>query len=923
MAKIIGLCRESSFTMTKTPDNTSYEIRNTQYVSRFTTFVSRLAASGWFISVLLFLLAFIPRVLDLDRFLTPDEFLWVDRSRNFLAGLTNPNYQCDTRVETWRFAQGLACTLRTGHPGVTTMWSGCLGFWLRWLGDGRPVPLSDYVVAVSTNPLDVTFIAPERLGVVLLTSLGVVVFYWLARRLFGSTIALIGAVLLALNPFHIAYSRVIHHDALSTTFMTLSVLCVFVYWGESQGRRWLGLAGVLGGLAFLSKLSSLYLMPFIALIGLWFFAEKWLSQRKEGPPAEPQPSLVSKFLILIFDGLLWFALAILTVVGFWPAMWVVPLETLQTVLALGFQYSTGPHAKGVFFLGQSVADPGPLFYPVTWLYHTSPLVMLGLIGGVVVWFLNKRRSQPRLPVSSEYQIPPTSSSAQPKGQTGASALLLQPSSLRLHSGQALSRYLPLILLFIFGYYFLMTVGEKKQERYFLPVYPWIDLLAAAGLVALVDYGVTRFALRVRGYAQPAIAFLLPVILLINSFLVAVNYPYYFTYYNPLLGGINSAAKAITIGWGEGLNLAAEYLNEEIDPSQHRVASWYESTFAPFYRGPSISYAKEKGKALAGDYVVFYINQTQRQYPDEIMFDYFESRFEPVKVVTLRGLDYAWVYPSLGIDHYLEDQAYTGITSLLAWQWVEGDDVVLIPGQSADFELYWEYLGKEVDEPFFFRLVDAHNRVWAEGLSRPVAGENSPLAQWREGEIIYERGTLSLPADIPPGQYHLQIGFYTKAPAVAEGELLFAVPDDEAVVTVGHAENFAYTLPPPATSIQQSLGSTLTLLGATWPTEPITPGATIPLDLYWRVAQPLPADFKVHLGLMDEGGDAQQAWFDLSLAEVFNPVATTWQPGDIIHTRWQLELLPEAPPGRYYFEVVMRDDIEQTISFGEVTIKDGE
>jgi hypothetical protein len=845
--------------------------------------------SKWGISLSLFGLALLPRLPDLGRFLTPDEFLWVDRSRNFLAGLTNPAYQCSTVVEKWEFvAQGLACTLRTGHPGVTTMWSGSLGFLLRWLGDGRPGSLHDYVVAVSTNPLDAAFIAPERLGTVLVTSLWVVAVYWLARRLFGPQVALVGAVLIALNPFHIAYSRVIHHDALSTAFMILSVFSAFIYWGERGGRGWLLLSGALAGLAFISKIASLFLMPFIALVGLWFFIEG-KRYRNEGG---------KQFILLILDGLLWFAVAVAAVFIVWPAMWVAPVETFQTVFSLAFQYSTGPHAKGIFFLGESVSNPGPLFYPVTWLYHTSPLVMLGLVGLVFVW-LYYRGAKPAAPQSPANQ-----------------PALNNNSPFTVHYS-SFSRYLPLILLFILGYYVLMTIGEKKQERYFLPAYPWLDLIAAAGLISLLNYQfITRVTRRVSG-----LALLLLTILIVNGLLVTSNFPYYLTYYNPLLGGIKSAAKVITIGWGEGLDLAAEYLNQKADPAQTRVASWYESTFAPYYHGPSISYSKEKGKALAGDYVIFYINQTQRRFPDEVLFDYFETRFEPEAVITLHGLDYVWIYPSLGVDHYVQDQTYTGIASLLAWQWVNGDDAALIPGQPAEFELYWEYLGKELDETFFFRLVDTGGHIWAEGESRPVAAENPPLKQWREGEIIFERGSLTLPVDIPPGQYQLQIGFYTKAPAVTEGELFFVVPDDEALVTVGHADHsIPYVLPPTATPINQTLGDGLTLLGATWPDHSLAPESTFPLDLYWQVEQPLSADTDLHLGLVDEAEVARQAWFDLSLAETFNPTETTWQPADIIHTRWQLDLLSQAGPGEYHFEVVLAEDITQILPFGRLTIR---
>ncbi|MEW5959789.1 MAG: glycosyltransferase family 39 protein [Chloroflexota bacterium] len=861
----------------------SERTRNTQHATR----------QNLLLSFGLFLLALLPRLPDLGRFLTPDEFLWVDRSRNFLAGLTNPAYLCTTVVEKWEFAQGLACTLRTGHPGVTTMWTGSLGFVLRWLADGRPAALHDYVAAVSTNPLDAGFIAPERLGTVLITSLWVVAVYWLARRLFDPAVAWVGALLIALDPFHIALSRVIHHDALSTTFMTLSVLAAFIYWGERgrppatggryfYERRWLLASGLLAGFGFLSKSPALYLMPFIALTGLWFYVE--------GGKFIPHPSSLiphpSSFILLIVDGLLWFAVSVAVVFIFWPALWVIPREALETVFFIGSKYATGGHAKGNFFLGEISQDPGAWFYPVTWLFRATPLAVIGVVAALVAWLGQMKDKR--------------------AGNT--SAFSPQPSSFL--------RYLPLILLFIAGYYLLMTLGEKKQDRYFLPAYPWLNLIAAFGLRSIFN-----FQKRSPLPAPRFTALLSLLVLLLNGYLVYTTFPYYFTYFNPLLGGAKAAERAITIGWGEGLDLAADYLNHKPDPAHSRVASWYESTFAPFYHGPSISYSKEKGKALAGDYVIFYINQTQRRFPDDIFFEYFERRFKPDKIITLHGLNYAWIYPSLGVDHYIQDQTYTGIASLLAWQWLQGDRP-LIPGQPAEFELYWEYLGKQPDEPFFFRLVDAQDRAWAEGESRPLAAGNPPPAGWREGEIIVERGTLTPPAGLPPGQYRLQIGFYTQAAAVQGGELLFAVPDEEALIPVAHAGPAApFPLPPAATSLAQPLGDSLTLLGAAWPTGPLPPQAGLPLDLYWRVEQPLSAGSEVHLGLMDPGGQARQAWFNLTLAETFDAADTTWQPGDIVHTRWQLDLLPEVAPGDYHFELVWPEDASLTLPFGRIIVAD--
>jgi hypothetical protein len=852
---------------------------------------------NWLISLALFLLALIPRWLDLGRFLTADEFLWVDRSRNFLAGLTNSAYRCPTIVETWGFAEGLACTLRTGHPGVTTMWTGSFGLVLRWLVDGRPAALHDYVVAVATNPLDATFVAPERLATVLITSTWIVAVYWLLRRLISWQVALIVALLLALDPFHIALSRVIHHDALSTTFMTLSVLMMLIYWGQGAGRSWLLLSGVSAGFAFLSKSPALYLIPFVALVGLWFtvMAVKRKNDGDQGVRLAPTPDspglgpYLRPLARTILDGLLWLAASVAVVVVFWPAMWVAPREAIETVFFIGSKYATGGHAKGNYFLGNVSRDPGFLFYPVTWLYRTSPLVMLGLVSALVMWF-GRRIGQGGAPAQSGRAVE-------------------RPSS-----AQNLIRYIPLILIFIAGYYLLMTIGEKKQDRYFLPAYPWFSFIAAVGLVWLVN---VRAASRA-GSPLSRLVLLIIAILIVNGFLVAIHYPYYFTYYNPILGGPRGASKVLTVGWGEGMDLAADYLNQTADPEQTRVSSWYQSTFAPYYNGLAISYSKEKGKVLAGDYVTFYINQIQRQFPDEVLFDYFENRFEPEKTVTLHGVDYAWVYPGLGVDHYLEDQTYTGLASLLAWQWLNGD-ISLIPGRSAEFELYWEYLGKQPDERFFFRVVDQQDRIWVEGQSRPVIVENPAYEQWREGEIIVERGTLIPPADIPPGLYRLQIGFYTKAPAVTTGELLFDLSPEEALVVVERAPAKSFQLPAAAQALMQPLGVSLTLLGADWPEEAVIPGDTIDLDLYWRLDQRLSAASELHLGLMDESGEAKQAWFNLTLGETFKPEETTWQPGDIIHTRWRLDLLAEVPPGDYYLEVVWPEDTTTVVPFGQLRV----
>jgi hypothetical protein len=849
----------------------------------------------WGIPVGLFLLALAVRLPALGQFLTPDEFLWVDRSRNFLAGLLNSAYVCESPANHTGLEQavGLACTLRTGHPGVTTMWTGSFGILLRYLADQAPGPLFDYAVSIQTNPLDPRLIGPMRLPTVVLTSLWVAIVYWLVWRLFGDwRVALAAGLLLALDPFHAAFSRVIHHDALSTTFMTLSLLTALIYWAQRGSRGWLVASGVLAGFAFLSKSPSLFLIPFIAIIGLWSL----LNRRTRGDV------LTWRHVALtVGDGLLWFGCTAITFVVLWPAMWVIPADTLRTVFFIGSKYATGGHAKGNYFLGAVSQDPGVLFYPVTWLLRSSPLVWVGLVAAAVVLVRHHFRK----------------SANEQKDESVIARLLVSPVGI--------------LLIFVALFVLFMTLGEKKQDRYILPVYPILSIVAAIGLVRILNpksqtpaprAGARASNLRFSVSSLQVLLFV--AILLFQGALVVANYPYYLTYYNPLLGGIRAAERAVTIGWGEGLELAAEYLNQKPDAEDMRVSAWYQSTFAPFFKGEAISYSKEKGKAMAGDYVVFYINQLQRRFPDDELFRYFETRYQPEKIIPLKGVNYAVIYPGPGIQHYVEDRVdehrrvYRGIAALLGWDWPDANDPnrpTVEAGNALPFRLYWEYLGKVPEERFFFRLIGSDGKTWAEGISQPVSAENGDPATWRQGQIITEEGELVVPPGTPPGEYQLQIGFYTRAPAVIEGELIFDLPPDEALVQViPSAQVVAAADLPLARHLDAQLAE-VRLLGTTTLETPLEAGTPWTTELYFQAEAAPKSDYRFGLSLVDGDGQSYWVWDPQPLVS-FYP-SSLWGSEEVVRSQVAVTPTARTPGGEYDMALTLLDAMDQPV--GQTTL----
>ena len=57
-------------------------------------------------------------------------------------------------------------------------------------------------------------------------------------------------------------------------------------------------------------------------------------------------------------------------------------------------------------------------------------------------------------------------------------------------------------------------------------------------------------------------------------LVLPTRPYFLSYYNPALGGGRTATQVLLVGWGEGLDRAAAYLNTKPNAQDLLVSSWH-------------------------------------------------------------------------------------------------------------------------------------------------------------------------------------------------------------------------------------------------------------------------------------------------------------------------------------------------------------
>jgi hypothetical protein len=236
------------------------------------------ARRGWVLPGGLLLVTLLPRLWQLDAFITPDEILFLNQARQFLSGLVGGD---------------LSLTLGIGYPAVTLAWVNAMSllalFWLSRLGLGPISPttlsLSQFLAGADAQPLP--YYVAGRVATALLVTVLLCLFYFLARRLFASPegdVALLSVLLLALDPFMLGYSRLMHIEMPLALLMLLAVMA-WLLWLRGGQRNWLLLTGLFSGLAILTKTTALLLPPILMGLSLlaWLVDQKFLGGRDDPP----------------------------------------------------------------------------------------------------------------------------------------------------------------------------------------------------------------------------------------------------------------------------------------------------------------------------------------------------------------------------------------------------------------------------------------------------------------------------------------------------------------------------------------------------------------------------------------------------------------------------------------------------------------
>ncbi len=544
-----------------------------------------------------------PRLVGIDRMMQTDEADWLGASANVYSGLAHGD---------------LGSTYQLPHPGATTEWAGVLAYVIE-LPDypalhPDPVPYHrvDMVLrSVGADPLDLLITA--RIVKLLFQTVLFLVAAWLLCRLFDGWVAATALLLIAFDPFLIGYDRLLHIDGLTAIASFAAVLAIAHALRErdqarDRDRLW-ALAGLLSALAWLTRFTAgaLGVVAVVAIV-----AVPLVSLLRRRATLRETVAATSRPLVA------YLAASVASTFVLWPTLIVDPVSTVRRMWAYVSNAATVGHELPTFYGGEIVhGNPGWVFYPDAILWRITPVALLGvallIVGAVPRW----RVVLPRTvwgPVAT-------------------------------------------VLSFALVYAVLMDAGAKKFDRYILPVFPVLDLLAALGWV-----GLARLVWRAstRRHAVPWRRFrigwrpLLPVgmvavIVIAQAGSAWSDRLYSLDYYNPIRGGIASARHDMQLGSGEGMDEAAAFILDQPDGATATVRTQTNQVTLLYFMPPTAtvlnSGLSNDARGLVDwsttDYYVSYLPQWERDL-NPVMQDQ-AARYPPIDTVTIDDVDFAHVY----------------------------------------------------------------------------------------------------------------------------------------------------------------------------------------------------------------------------------------------------------------------------------------
>ncbi|HTP01960.1 MAG TPA: glycosyltransferase family 39 protein [Anaerolineales bacterium] len=546
--------------------------------------------------LVLIALSAIPRFAGLGAFTSIDEPFWLRVSGNFYYALGQHQFQN---------------TLYEYHPAVTTMWliaAGLLAYFpaYRALGQGylRPGKFDEFMLAQGKSLLQLLVVS-RAIQVIVIIGL-LLALYWLLRRLFGIRTAFLTTGLVSISPFFLGHSRLLNHEAMLALFLVISLVALVTYLHVQKSWWILAVSAIAAALGQLTKSSGIVLFPVIGLVIL----VAALQSRDRG--------LGRSLLDALRTLAVWLVIMAAAYVLFWPGMWVAPGKMLYevygnalTYMFQGARLSVTSNVEGGSLRAASLLN-GLRIYWADLLWRLTPLSWIGYLLGIV--FSLPRFKQPE--------------------QRSIAHLVIYAAILGL---------LPVLMF--------SAQRGPKPPHYALTTFVAIDLVAGLGWSRLVDLLARRVPQFQSSWLTGGAV---GAILALQLVLAIGFYPYYITYYDPLVQVLRPGSPNPILrdtGYGVGLDRAAFYLAAKPGAQDMTVLSANGlGSFSYYFPGKTIAM---NDLVLSDPLVLAALKDSQY-----VVVDYYNQRrhhlladlqgIRPERSIRIDGIDFLHIYRAADI-----------------------------------------------------------------------------------------------------------------------------------------------------------------------------------------------------------------------------------------------------------------------------------
>jgi len=375
--------------------------------------------------------------------------------------------------------------------------------------------------------------------------LGWYVFRW-AREAYGNKAGLLALFFYSLSPTFLAHSGLVTTDVGAAAAFFIAIYYL-VKWLEKPNRKNMVIAGLVFGLALLTKFSLVLLIPyFIFIVFVWALLRSDLKSRD-------LTDLSGRFRFLGRTLKFGLGLALIGLIGMalvWPVYqfhtWNYPVERqLADAEANLKTYGDRWMAEPVIWMSDK-----PILRPYGQFFTGLLMVIQRAAGGNTTYFLNQISNQ-----SWPYYFPIVFLIKVPLAFLILILLAISRLNIKTDSqNQTLVRLTKFSLISFLILYWFISVRSNLNigVRHILPTFPILYVLVS-GQIAKVLEKDKKF-----------IKILVIILLLWYGFGAINAFPNFLSYFNELIGGSSQGYKYVTdsnLDWGQDLKQLAQYVKE--------------------------------------------------------------------------------------------------------------------------------------------------------------------------------------------------------------------------------------------------------------------------------------------------------------------------------------------------------------------------